>query len=321
MAIIERLDRFQRAHPRTSLPLAVVYKFVDDQGTYLAALIAYYGLLSIIPLLLLSTTALNFALEGHADLQRRLFDSALGQFPVVGAQLSHPNQVTGNSLGLGVGIFGTLFFGLGVAQAAQNAMNTIWRVPRNNRPNPIKSRARSLLLLAVVGGSVIGTTVLTTYGSTVPLLGSTFKVLIGLGTLVINCVVFTVAFRVATARDISLRETVPGAVGAAVVWQGLQYVGALYVNHSVRGASETNGVFAVFLGLIAWIYLESLVVVFAVEFNTVRSLHLYPRALLTPFTDDVDLTAADRRSYTAQAEAQRAKGFEEITVRFDPHDE
>jgi membrane protein len=321
MAIIERLDRFQRAHPRTSLPLAVVYKFVDDQGTYLAALIAYYGLLSIVPLLLLSTTVLSYALQGHTGLQQTLVNGALGQFPVVGAQLKNPDGVTGNSLGLGVGIFGTLFFGLGVAQAAQNAMNTIWRVPRNNRPNPFKSRGRSLLLLAVVGSSVVGTSVLTTYGSTVPVLGSTTKVFIGIGTLAINCVVFTVAFRVATARDISLRETVPGAVGAAVVWQGLQYVGALYVNHAVRGATETNGVFTLFLGLIAWIYLESLVVVFAVEFNTVRSLRLYPRALLTPFTDEVVLTAADKRSYTAQAEAQRAKGFEEITVRFDPHDE
>jgi hypothetical protein len=129
--------------------------------------------------------------------------------------------------------------------------------------------------------------------------------------------VFTAAFRIATARPITLRQTLPGAVAAALLWQILQYVGALYVGHVVKNASENNGVFALVLGLIAWIYLESVVVVLAVEYNTVRSLGLYPRALLTPFTDDVDLTPADEASYTQQAEAARAKGFEEITVDFD----
>jgi membrane protein len=71
------------------------------------------------------------------------------------------------------------------------------------------------------------------------------------------------------------------------------------------------------LGLIAWIYVEALVVVMAVEYNVVRELRLYPRSLLTPFTDNVELTAADRRAYTGQAKSQRAKGFEDINVTFD----
>jgi membrane protein len=317
MAIVERLDRFQRTHPRAGLPIAVVYKFTDDQGNYLAALITYYGFLSLFPLLLLSSTILNFVLEGHPDLQQRVLNSALGQFPIVGTQLASPQGVTGSGVGLAIGILGTLYGGLGVAQAAQNAMNTIWRVPRNKRPNPLTSRLRSVILLSVVGVAVLGTTGLTALGSVFNGFGIGTKIGIGFGTFALNSVVFTTAFRVATARDISLRETAPGAVAAALLWQGLQYVGAVYVSHVVKGATEINGVFALVLGLIAWIYVESFIVVLAVEYNTVRSLKLYPRALLTPFTDDVDLTAADEESYTQQAEAARAKGFEEITVDFD----
>jgi membrane protein len=52
----------------------------------------------------------------------------------------------------------------------------------------------------------------------------------------------------------------------------------------------------------------------------VRVDRLWPRALLTPFTDDVDLTAGDRRSYTGLAKSQRQKGFEEVHVTFDPPD-
>ena len=198
-------------------------------------------------------------------------------------------------------------------------MNTIWQVPRNTRPNPLRSRLRSIVLLVVGGLGVTGTTALTTLGSQVPGFGVTSKIFIGLGTLLLNTVVFSAMFRIATAQQLDLRRQIlPGAAASAVVWQGLQYVGAAYVKHAVRGASEVNGVFALLLGLIAWIYLGALVVVAAAEYNAVRSRRLYPRALLTPFTDDVDLTNADERSYRGQAEAQRAKGFQEITVRFDP---
>jgi uncharacterized BrkB/YihY/UPF0761 family membrane protein len=47
---------FQRNHPWAGFPLAVVYKYADDQGGYLAALITSYGLLSLFPLLLLLLT-------------------------------------------------------------------------------------------------------------------------------------------------------------------------------------------------------------------------------------------------------------------------
>lgn len=318
MSVIERLDRFQRAHPRAGVPIAVIYKFADDQGTYLAALIAYYGFVSIVPLLLLASTILNFVLQGDPGLQQSLFDSALGQFPVVGSTLSDPEGVSGSGLGLAIGILGTIYGGLGVAQAIQNAMNTIWRVPRNRRPNPFTGRLRSLGLLSIVGLSIIVTTGLAALGSTVDLLGPISKIGIGIATFAVNATVFTVGFRLATAKRVTIRQTLPGALGAAATWQALQYVGALYVGSVVRRATEIDGVFAIVLGLIAWIYLEALVVVLAVEYNSVKALRLWPRALLTPFTDDVDLTRADRVSYAQQAQAQRAKEFEQITVRFDP---
>jgi membrane protein len=321
MTFVERLDRYQRKHRRAGFPIAVLYKFVDDQGTYLAAIITYYGIVSLFPLLLLLSTVLNFVLEGHPSLQQDVLNSALGQFPVVGDQLTDPRGISGSGIGLVVGILGTVYGGLGVAQAAQNAMNTIWRVPRNSRPNPLTSRLRSLLLLLVVGLSVAGTTVITALGTTTEAfgagVGAGLKVLLVVLSLAVNVGVFTLAFRIATARPLPWRCIVRGAVAAAVAWQALQYVGTAYIGSVVKHATATNSVFAFVLGLIAWIYLEALVVVLAVEYNAVRELKLYPRSLLTPFTDDVELTAADRRAYTGMAKTQRAKGFEDITVTFD----
>ena len=305
------------------MPLAVIYKFVDDQGTYLAALIAYYGFLSLFPLLLLLSTLLNFALHGDPALQHRVLNSALGQFPVISAQLKDTRGVSGSGAALAAGIIGTLYGGLGVAQAAQNAMNTIWRVPRNDRPNPLTSRGRSLLLLGVVGLSIAGTTVLSALTSSAKEFGQSvglgLRVVLVLVSLVVNAVVFTTAFRIATAKHLTIRDCAPGAAIAAVSWQILQVFGTAYVGHVVKHASVTNSVFALVLGLIGWIYLEALVVVLAVEYNAVRAYRLYPRSLLTPFTDNVVLTRADQAAYTSQARAQRAKGFESIEVNFD-HD-
>lgn len=321
MSVAERLDGVQRRHPAAGFPIAVVYKFIDDQGSYLAALLTYYGFLSLFPLLLLLATVLGFVLRGHPGLQQQVLHSTLNQFPIIGQQLGDPKGLGGGGLGLVVGILGSLYGGLGVAQAAQNLMNTAWAVPRNSRPNPVKARGRSLLLLGTVGLAVLGTTVLSGLGSSAQAFGADLGIGVKTGVTVlsvaINAGIFIIGFRVATARPLRVRDVAPGAVAAAVIWQLLQSFGTAYVGHVVKNASATNGVFALVLGLISWIYLEAVAVVLCVEVNVVRAGHLYPRALLTPFTDNVDLTAGDEAAYAHAAKAQRHKGFEQINVDFD----
>ncbi|MDJ0107680.1 YhjD/YihY/BrkB family envelope integrity protein, partial [Rhodococcus erythropolis] len=79
MTIAKRLDALQQKHPALGFPIAVLYKFLDDQGVYLAALIAYYGFVSLFPLLLLLSTILGFVLSGNPELQQQILDSALHQ--------------------------------------------------------------------------------------------------------------------------------------------------------------------------------------------------------------------------------------------------
>ena len=82
-------------------------------------------------------------------------------------------------------------------------------------------------------------------------------------------------------------------------------------------ATELNAIFALVLGLIAFIYLACIIAVIGVEVSVVLRRRLYPRALLTPFTDDVDLTEADRRAYDSYAKSMRHKGFQHVEVTFD----
>jgi uncharacterized BrkB/YihY/UPF0761 family membrane protein len=206
-------------------------------------------------------------------------------------------------------------------------MNTMWAIPRNERGNPLQQRLRGVLILLTAGIAVLVTTLLTALGNS----GGLFGFELGAGrtaltvvvSLLVNSLVFTLAFRIATARRLRRSEVVPGAVAAAVVWQLLQWFGATYVGR-VHGANATYGTFAIVLGLVAFLYVAAVGVVLCVEANVVRAAHLYPRALLTPFTDSVELTGADERAYSGYAWAQRHKGFQTVDVGFDgpePEDE
>lgn len=297
--------------------VAVIYKYNDDQGGYLAALITYYALVSVFPLLLLLTTALGVVLAGRPDLQAQVLHSTLSQFPVLGSQLHHPEGLSGGTVGVVVGLLGALYGGLGVGQALQNAMDSIWAVPKHNRPNPIRSRLRSLLLLLVLGSAAIAATVLAAIGHAAGAIGIVETVGLALAAVAINALICLVAFRVTTARALTYRQVLPGAVAAAFIWQMLQWFGAGYVAHTVKRASATNSVFALVLGALAFLFLASVALVMCAEINVVLVEKLYPRALLGAFTDDAELTTADRRTYTKKVKAERVKAFERVSVRFD----
>ncbi|MGB6180503.1 MAG: YihY/virulence factor BrkB family protein [Rhodococcus sp. (in: high G+C Gram-positive bacteria)] len=319
MSATDRIDAFQQRHPALGFPLAVFYKFFDDQGGYLAALIAYFGFVSLFPLLLLFSTVLGIVLVGNPELQQQIIDSAMSQIPLIGDELGQPEGLSGGTGAIVIGVVGSLYGGLGVAVAAQNAMNVAWSVPKNDRPDPIRARVRGFGLLLTVGSAVIGVTVLNGL-NTAGYFGSAAKIFVTVGAIALNTATFTVAFRLGTTRSVSVRDVLPGAVIGALLWQALQSFGSLYVQRVVGGAETTNGVFAIVLGLLAFLYLSSIALVLCIEVNVVRADTLYPRSLLTPFTDNVELTDGDRDAYTAQAEAQRSKGFEEIEVRFGQPD-
>ena len=67
----------------------------------------------------------------------------------------------------------------------------------------------------------------------------------------------------------------------------------------------------------AFIFLAAVMGVLGLEVNVVVGRRLYPRALLTPFTDNVVLTEADQKAYAYYAKSQRHKGFQSVEVTFE----
>jgi inner membrane protein YhjD len=310
--VLRSLDRRQQRRPRVSFIAAVVKKFGDDQAAQLAALIAYYGFFSLFPLLLVFVTVLGFVLQGNPSAQESVLHSTLSQFPIIGDQLQkNVHSLKGSGLSLAIGLIGSLLAGLGITGATQNAFNQVWYVPHKHRPDFLKTRLRGLGLLVVLGVLAIVSTVVAGF---VTAGGQSAGAVIG-GVLVafaVNLLLFFTAFRLLTVAQVKTRDLLPGVIVGAVIWQLLQHVGGYYVDHVVRHAQETSGLFAFVLGLLAWLYLGAQVTLLAAEINVVRALRLWPRSFFSePLLD------ADRRALTSSAEVEERLHRENVEVDFD----
>jgi uncharacterized BrkB/YihY/UPF0761 family membrane protein len=281
-------------------------------------MMTYYAFVAIFPLMLLGTSILGFVLGARPEWQEDILNSALGQFPIIGDQLGRPEGLRGSAAGVAFGSLAALYGSLGLAQSLQNAMHIAWSVPRNSRPNPFYARVKSLVLLLTAGLALLSVTVVSTIASTTTAffeVGS--KWLLPPLTVLVVGTMLTILFRLAAAGQHSFRSAAPGGYALALMWQLLQLGGVLYVAEVLVGTSSMTKTFGLVLGLIGFLFIGAVMAVLAMEINVVIAHRLYPRALLTPFTDAVDLTPADRRAYASYARMQRHKGFEHVSVTWD----
>jgi uncharacterized BrkB/YihY/UPF0761 family membrane protein len=278
--LVDRVDAYQRRHRWLGIPIAVVYKFFDDQGGYLAAALTYYAFVAVFPMLLIASSVLGFVLQGHPELQREILTSALAQFPIVGDQLGRPEGIQGSTTAVVVGSVTALYGVVGLGQAAQNAVNITWAIPRNSRLNPVVSRLRSLVWLVLAGLALVSIAVLSSVGSHVDVFGTELGS--GLGwvaaalTVVLTTGVLAMMMRLSTPREERWREVLPGAATIAVLWQLLQLLGGVYVEHVINRASQMNAVFATVLGLVALIYIATVIAMLGLEINVVLAKHPTP---------------------------------------------
>ena len=294
MNVVERLarraDTAQQGVRPVAFAVGVFKKFGDDRGGSLAALLTFYGFLSLFPLLLLLVTILGFFSGSAHSFVQRVEDSAFSQFPVVGTKLStNIHGLQGRSIfGLIAGILFVLWGSQGALQTAQYAQAEIWNIPGVHRPNFWARLGRTGLMMLVLGLFLLVSTVLAGI-VTIGHHGAWAVVGAVVVSLAVNVGLFVVAFRLLTPKQIPWSDMVPGAIVGAAGWTALQYVGGVLIEHSLRNTSKEYGTFALVLGLISFLFLAAQVTLYAAELNVVRARHLWPRGMVQP-----PLTAADK---------------------------
>lgn len=315
-------DSWQQRHAVVGFPIAVVKKFGDDQAGFLVSLLAYYAFVAVFPLLLTLTAITGVVLRDHPKLQEKLVNSAFAEFPIIGGQIHEQLGVAAfghTTLSLLVGILGALYGARGFANALQNTLNTLWAVPKVDRPGFPLNYVRALAALLALGLLVV----VTAASSTAATLAGSWG-FGGVAARIISLVVgsvlgmgfFIALFRAAAAGQVPTRAMLPAAAISAIGWQLLISAAGVIVTHQLRHAQAVAGFFGVVLGLLAWLALQASVIVYAIEADVVRVKNLWPRSLIEP-----PLLSADKEYYTAALQAETRRPEQRVNVAYSPGDQ
>ncbi|MFF5292359.1 YihY/virulence factor BrkB family protein [Paractinoplanes globisporus] len=296
--LLARLDRFQRGHGWAALPYAVIRKYLDDDGPRHAALITYYGFLSLFPLLLLGVAIVSRLLATDPELRHSVITAIVPpalQNTVDDAAAALPTS----PVAFVIGAIGLIWSATGVVFAAYRTLNHVAAVRMRDMPEPIGAYLRvigvALLLLAgvVAGGG------LTVAGAALPNLGVPDRLLAALGTGFSAFAVLLFGVRILLLVRAPFSALWRPAAAGGLLLAIVLHVGAPLLTILVRKAGPVYGAFATVAGLFTLLYVVSQALVLVAEIAAVRHARLWPRAL-----DPADPTAADERALQLLAREQ-----------------
>ena len=296
--IIAWADRTQRRHGVFGFPYAVVKKYGDDAGGRQAALITYYGFLSIFPLLLLGVAVLSQVLADHPDLRERLIAAIVpvALRPTVEHSLA---TLPTSAVPFVVGLIGLLFAGTGVVFSAYQTLNNVAAVRHRFRAGFVSRYVRVFAVLAILMLGALATGTLTVVATALPGQPGVQRAAAVLGSALVVFAVLLLGAKLLLARHAPVRALWPGAVLGAVAVTVVLNAGAPLLARLVAKAGPVYGSFATVAGMFALLYLVGQALVYAAEVAAVRYARLWPRAL-----DLNHPTEADARALTLLAREQ-----------------
>jgi membrane protein len=250
---------------------ALVGKFFADRGTHLAAMVAYFALLSFVPLVFLALSLLGLVHRADAsnffvrELKRAFPGSSLGSI----LTLVHTVQDNAAALGI-IGGVGLLWSSLSLFSALESALNVVY-----GRPNRSFLRGKLLAAAVMIGSLVtlfaslvvgaLGVEVLKHYapgfaGNAIA--AYTLSIAVSL----VGVFLFLVTiYRVLPNIRVTLRDALPGAIVAAIVLEASFQVVPVFVR-----LADVNVTLRVLGGpaiLLLWLYVMANVIVFGTELN------------------------------------------------------
>jgi membrane protein len=263
----------------------LVQKFFADRGTHLAAMVAYFALLSFVPLIFLALSL--FGLVNRADAGNFFVHEVQRAFPgtSLGSIIHLVHQVQDNATALGIiGGVGLIWSSLSLFSALESALNIVYGLP-NRRFLHGKGIAAALMasvlttLFASLVIGVIGVDALKhRFG-----LGNSPVVAYLLSAVVSLLGVF--AFLLAIYHwlpntPVRFGEALPGAIAGAVLLESSFQALPLFVRFAdVNVTLRTLGGPAI---LLLWLYVMANVIVFGGELNWWWRERRKPEEVLSP---------------------------------------
>ena len=249
-------------------------KFFADRGTHLAAMIAYFALLSFVPLLFLSLALLGLV---HQADEGSFFVRQLSKtFPNTSLDsiLRAVRGIQSNATALGIvgGAF-LLWSSLSFFSVLESAFNIVY-----GRPNRGWLHGKALATM-MMGGSLVSLFVSLVIGSIGQEIlkrylgfggNDTFARVVAIAVSTAGLFLFlSSAYYVLTNADLTWREVLPGAVTAAIILEATFQFLPVYVD-----ISKHNPVLQTLSGpaiLLVWLYVMANVIVLGAEVNWWRA--------------------------------------------------
>jgi membrane protein len=248
-----------------------VHKFFADRGTHLAAMIAYFALLSFVPLVFLALALLGLA--HRADASNFFVEELSRAFPGSSLQsiLTLVRKVQDNATALGIiGGVGLLWSSLSLFSALESALNIVY-----DRPNRSFLHGKGIAAAMMVGSLVtlfaslvVGALGVEALRHFVPSLATSSAVAYGLsvGVSLLGIFVFLLSvYRLLPNTEMTVANAIPGAVLAAIVLEASFQILPVFVRYA-----DVNVTLRVLGGpvlLLLWLYVMANVIVFGGELN------------------------------------------------------
>jgi membrane protein len=250
-------------------------KFFADRGTHLAAMIAYFALLSFVPLTFLSLSLLG--LTGRADESSFLVKEIKKTLPgtPIDRIISLVHTVQDNAAALGiVGGAALLWASLSLFSVLESAFNIVY-----GRQNRSFLRGKGLAILLMVGSLVtlfvallagsLGVAALQEYAPGF-ISNSVAAYTLSIAVSLAGVFVFLVScYYVLTNEDLTVREVLPGSIVAAVLLEATFQVLPIYQRYAdLNPGLRAFGAPAI---LLVWLYVMANVIVIGAELNWWRA--------------------------------------------------
>jgi membrane protein len=248
----------------------LVHKFFADRGTHLAAMVAYFALLSFVPLVFLALSLLGLAHRAEAsDFFIRELKHA---FPGTSLEsiIKLVRRVQNNAAALGIiGGVGLLWSSLSFFSALESAFNIVYGLPNRRF---FHGKGIAAALMASVLTTLFVSLVVGAFGGTVLKHHLRFADsaavadIVSFGASLAGVFVFLlVIYRWLPNTHVSTRDALPGAVAGALVLEASFLALPFFVRHaSVNLTLRTLGGPAI---LLLWLYVMANVIVFGAEIN------------------------------------------------------
>ena len=273
----------------------VLAKFFADRGTHLAAMVAYFALLSFVPLVFLALSLLGLVHRADASdfLVRELKRAFPGSSLTSILTLVHRVQDNAATLGI-IGGVGLLWSSLSLFSALESAFNIVYGRP--NRPF-LRGKAIAAGLMVSVLVTLFASLVVGALG--VEVLRRYAHVFVGdkaaayilsVAVSLLGVFLFLAAiYRLLPNAEVTLRDVLPGATMGAVVLEASFQILPVFVRFA-----DVNVTLRVLGGpviLLLWLYVMANVIVLGAEVNWWAAQR---RALAaTSHPGDTDVTGPD----------------------------